>query len=150
MHRSLIGEEHGFTFICCLSIVERVTISLAHAYAAIAIVEKGTGHSTWDEQWSMGIDDMTRGSKDVGRAKHVLIITKRHIDCVKTAYQMVVDAIQGQGVESPAMEPFRFLRNDVEALVMELESLMQRANNQMSVVCVTPAPKIQMSRLTCL
>lgn len=131
-HGTLIAEPHGFTFICCLSIIERVSAALADAYAAIALVEQGTGHSTWNENRPMTIDDMTRSSKDIGRAKHVLIITKRHVDCVKAAYAMVT--AKTFGPESPAIEPFRFMRHDLEALDLELESLKERAENQMDVL----------------
>jgi hypothetical protein len=134
IHRDLVAEDHGFAFICSISIIERVSAALADAYAAIAVVEQSTGHSTWNEKRTMSIDEMTQGSRDLGRAKHALIITKRHTDCVKIAYGMVVEAAKASGVEGPVVEVFRFLRNDVEALDLETESLMERAGNQMAVV----------------
>ena len=138
LHRDLIPEEHGFTFICCLSIVERVAASLAAAYRDVALVEQDTGFSTWNEGREMDVDDMTRDSKDIGRAKHVLLITKRHIDCVNLAYDMVVGGRKpgDNAAGSPAVEVMRFLRGDLDALQLELDTLMERAKNQMDVVGV--------------
>jgi hypothetical protein len=136
IHRSFLVEEHGFMYVCCASIVERISSILSDAYAMIAVVEQGTKHSTWNVDHPRTLNDMTEGSKDVGSAKHRLFLVKRHTDCVNEAYCIVLSTLKPDQTESPAIEPLRLLKNELEALERETESLLQRAQNQMSVVCL--------------
>jgi hypothetical protein len=132
---NMVAEEHGFTFIACASIVEHISHLLGEAYAAIVIVEQSTGHSAWTVQHAVNLDDLNQGSKDIGKATHLLIVVKRHVDCMKTAYHMVLSDFEKSRRDSAVLAPLLVLKNDLEALGLETGSLMQRAKSQMSVVC---------------
>ncbi|KIW08331.1 uncharacterized protein PV09_01248 [Verruconis gallopava] len=134
IHRSLITEPHGLMYICCSSIVERISVGLSHAYDAIARVEQGTGHSTWNIDHPLTLEGMTDSSKEMGRTKHRILIMKRHADCVNVAHQIVHAALQVDHAKSPVENVFSLLMTDLEALKLENENLLDRAHNQIFVL----------------